>query len=90
VLQEDCEDCGGTYLGDGSTCAGSNCTVACRGDIVPPGGDGQVTIADVTNVLAAYNTPCNDCVQDIAPACGDNQVTIADINLVLTSYGPCD
>jgi hypothetical protein len=62
----------------------------CPADIVPPGGDGQVTIADVTNVLAAYGLPCSDCPQDIMPQPdGDNQVTISDINAVLTAYGPC-
>jgi hypothetical protein len=89
MLQADCEDCHGTYLGDGSTCAGSNCDVVCRADTVPQGGDGQVTISDVTNILTAYGLPCVDCAQDVVPVCGDNAVTIADVNFVITAFGPC-
>ncbi len=62
----------------------------CPADIAPEGGDGQVTIADVTAVLTAFGLPCDDCDEDISPPPdGDNQVTIADINAVITAYGPC-
>jgi subtilisin-like proprotein convertase family protein len=63
----------------------------CPADIVPPGGDGQVSIADITSVLSAFNTVCNDCPQDVVPQPdGDGQVSIADINFILTAFGPCD
>ena len=63
---------------------------SCVADIMPPGGDGQVTIADITNVLSAYGLRCRNCPQDIRPQPdGDNQVTIADINAVLAAYGDC-
>jgi hypothetical protein len=63
----------------------------CPADIVPPpDGDGQVSIADITSVLAAFNIPCNDCPQDIVPPPdGDGQVSIADITAVLAAFGPC-
>ncbi len=89
VLQADCEDCGGTYQGDGSSCAGANCSPACSADIVPAGGDGQVTISDVTSVLSAFGLPCDGCAQDVTPACGDDQVTISDVTFTLSAFGPC-
>jgi hypothetical protein len=61
----------------------------CPADIVPRGGDGQVTIADITFVLSAFGLPCNDCPQDVVPPGGDNQVTIADITFVLAAFGQC-
>ncbi len=64
---------------------------SCPADIVPKGGDDQVSIADVSAVIAAYGLPCDECAQDIAPQPdGDNAVTIADINAVLSAFGPCD
>ncbi len=61
----------------------------CPADVVPPGGDGQVSIADINFILSAYGQPCDDCPADITPLGGDGQVTIADINSVLTAFGPC-
>ncbi len=62
----------------------------CPEDIAPPGGDGSITIADVTAVITAFGLPCNDCPQDIVPQPdGDDQVTIADVTAVLTAFGPC-
>jgi hypothetical protein len=63
----------------------------CVADSVPEGGDGHVTIADITNVLSAFGLPCADCPQDIMPQPdGDNAVTIADVTAVLTAFGPCE
>jgi hypothetical protein len=62
----------------------------CPPDIAPPGGDDQITIADINLVLSAFGLPCSNCPEDIVPQPdGDNQVTIADINAVLSAFGPC-
>ncbi len=62
----------------------------CDEDIAPPGGDGQVSISDITQVLSAFGQPCNGCPEDIAPPGGDGQVSVADITQVLSAFGlPC-
>ncbi len=64
---------GGDNLGDAGggiltiTCNGDPCVDPCPADIMPPGGDGQVSIADVNSVISAYGLPCKGCPQDIAP-----------------------
>jgi hypothetical protein len=88
--QADCENGGGTWQGESSLCSGANCPQPCAEDIVPPGGDGQVTISDVNAVIIAYGLPCAGCPEDIAPPGGDGQVTIADITAVITALGPCE
>jgi hypothetical protein len=87
--QTACEAGGGVYQGDGSDCSGVSCPQPCPEDIVPPGGDGFVTISDINAVLSSYG-PCAGCPADIVPPGGDGQVTISDINAVLSAYGPCD
>jgi hypothetical protein len=64
---------------------------SCVGDIVPQGGDGHVSVVDVTAVLSAFGQPCvAECDADIVPLPGgDGQVTIDDINAVLTAFGQC-
>jgi predicted outer membrane repeat protein len=57
----------------------------CIADIAPPGGDGYVTIADITLTISQFGT-CAQCCGNIN---GDTTVTIADITLVLTAFGPC-
>jgi hypothetical protein len=61
----------------------------CRADIVPPGGDGHVSIADVVAIIVAYGVPCSRCPEDIEPPGGDGHVTAEDINVVLAAFGPC-
>ncbi len=85
-----CANSGGVYQGDDSLCSGVSCPQPCPEDIVPPGGDGQVTIADVTAVLTAFGLPCGGCPEDVAPPGGDGQVTIADVTAVLAAFGPCN
>jgi hypothetical protein len=80
-----------TPVGDAYIAKVLDCPVPCIADIVPEGGDGQVTQADINAVISAFGSPCDDCLQDIVPAPqGDNQVTIADIIAVLTAFGPCE
>jgi probable HAF family extracellular repeat protein len=52
-------------------------------------GDGQVSIADVTQVISAFGLPCDNCAEDIAPPGGDGAVSIADVLLVVTAFGTC-
>jgi hypothetical protein len=62
---------------------------SCPADLMPVGGDGIVSVADVNAVIAAFNEPCGDCTEDIVPPGGDGQVTIDDIVGVLQAFGDC-
>ncbi len=89
--QAACETAGGVYQGDDVLCSAVSCPQPCPEDIVPPGGDGQISIADITAVLAAFG-PCGkgDCPADVVPPGGDGQVTIADITAIMSAFGPCN
>ena len=49
-----CIEAGGTYMGDGITCADADCPEPCPADI---NGDGKVNIDDIFEILAAWG-PC--------------------------------
>ncbi len=61
----------------------------CAHDCAPAGGNGTITIADITTVLSNFGCVGN-CPCDSAPPCGDGQITIADVTYTITHFGiPC-
>ena len=84
LTQATCVAFGGTYGGDGSTCADSDAcddTSDCLGDTT---GDGVVNVDDVLDVLANYGSDGSS-----GDADGDNDVDVDDVLLVINGWGNC-
>ena len=53
-LHISCIDCGGEYLGDGTTCDGEPCAPQCEGDY---NGDGETNVSDLLTVIGGWGNP---------------------------------
>ena len=57
--QADCIAAGGTYQGDGTSCAAADCPApACESDIAPPAGDDAVNVDDLLKIIKATVGAC--------------------------------
>ena len=54
IGEDDCTSAGGTYMGDDSQCASTDCPEPCPADV---NGSGKVDIQDIFDVLAQWG-PC--------------------------------
>jgi hypothetical protein len=62
--------------------------IFCAADCEPLCGDGQVTIADIIQVLTDFDLPDSPC--DVAPDGGDGVISVADITEVMAAFGTCN
>ncbi len=77
-----CVAAGGTFAGNGTTCAGGGCDADCPADV---DGDGDVAFGDLLEVLSSFG-PCDGCPEDVS---GDGTVGFDDVLEVLATFGPC-
>jgi hypothetical protein len=87
-----CEEMGGSYLGDLSTCATERCPAPCVADVTGPGGtpDGNVDAVDFLLLIAEWGTPCTlGCATDITGPLGvpDGSVDALDFLLLIGQWG---
>ncbi|HWB19080.1 MAG TPA: hypothetical protein VG711_02180, partial [Phycisphaerales bacterium] len=70
--------------GTGTLTVGCSGASPCPADIAPPGGNGQVNIDDLTQIILNWGT--NDANADIND---DGNVNIDDLTAVILGWGPC-
>ena len=72
----------GDWIDNGGNTVADECPIDCP-DL---DGDGEVKVADLLILLAAWG-PCDGCAADID---GDGEVKVADLLLLIGAWGPCE
>ena len=82
-LQTDCEDSGGSFIGEGTDCGSDPCgpTSGCLGDI---SGDDHVGVDDLLAIIGAWGSGDAD-----ADLNADGIVGVDDLLIVIGNWGPC-
>ncbi len=90
--QVDCILSGGMYMGEGTTCADTDCPSPCPGDIAGPDGgpDGTVDVHDLLVLLSQWDSAGPE--GDITGPDGipDGTVDVHDLLTILGTWGECD
>ncbi|MDP7004761.1 MAG: hypothetical protein QF718_00930 [Phycisphaerales bacterium] len=82
IYEVNCNAGGGTFLGEGTTCADGGCAPAgCDSDV---NGDGTTDVSDILDVVGAWGTSDSD-----ADVNDDGVVNVADLLVIIDGWGPC-
>ena len=84
VPESNCAAGGGTWMGEGTSCAAGDCDApACPTDI---NGDGNVNVTDLLAVINDWGA-CSGCDTDVND---DGIVNVTDLLEVVGTWGPCE